>query len=65
MNTQLIEMFAKKELQFMNRYIKNSNNAIGNGDKMQPDLFSINEDVKRTIVAGEWKLPASEMNHLK
>lgn len=49
----------------MNRYMKNSNNAIGNGDKMHPDLFSMTEDVKKTIVAGEWKLPASELNHIK
>jgi hypothetical protein len=25
LNTQLIEMFAKKELSFMNKYMKNSN----------------------------------------
>jgi ABC-type siderophore export system fused ATPase/permease subunit len=39
MNTQLIEMFAKKELQFMNQYMKNSTTAINNGDKMNSDDF--------------------------
>ena len=39
MNTQLIEMFAKKELQFMNQYMKNSTTAINNGDKMNADDF--------------------------
>ena len=44
LNTQLIEMFAKKELQFMNQYIRNSSNAVNNGDKMSADDFNMNAD---------------------
>ena len=65
MNTQLIEMFAKKELQFMNQYMKNSTTAINNGDKMNSDDFKMNADEKRTLIAGEWRIPQSELNHLK
>ena len=32
-------MFAKKEQKFMNLYMKNSTNAINNGDKMNSDDF--------------------------
>ena len=63
MNVMLIENFAKKELAFMNKYKKNSNAAIDNGDHRRADTFSLGNDDKRTIVAGEWKLPASELNH--
>ena len=58
-------MFAKKEQQFMNKYMKNSTNAINNGDKMSSDDFQMNADEKRTLVAGEWRIPISELNHLK
>ena len=37
-------MFAKKELQFMNQYIKNSTNAVNNGDKMNSEDFNMNGD---------------------
>lgn len=57
MNTQLIEMFAKKELQFMNQYMKNSTTAINNGDKMNADDFQMNAEEKRTLIAGEWRIP--------
>ena len=65
LNVMLIENFAKKELQFMNKYKKNSNVAIDNGDHRRVDTFQMSSDDKRTIVAGQWKMPASEMNHLK
>jgi len=64
MNVMLIENFAKKELNFMNKYKKNSNSAIDNGDHRRPDTFSMSKDEKRTIVAGQWKMPISELNHL-
>jgi hypothetical protein len=57
----LIENFAKKELSFMNKYKKNSNAAIDNGDHRRTDTFSMDNDEKRTIVAGEWKIPTSEL----
>jgi hypothetical protein len=49
----------------MNKYKKNSNAAIDNGDHRRADTFSMSKDDKRTIVAGQWKLPTSELNHLK
>ncbi len=61
LNVMLIENFAKKELTFMNKYKKNSNAAIDNGDHRRPDTFSMGNEDKRTIVAGEWKVPISEM----
>jgi hypothetical protein len=60
----LIENFAKKELTFMNKYKKNSNSAIDNGDHRRADTFSMRNDDKRTIVAGEWKMPTSELQLL-
>jgi phage repressor protein C with HTH and peptisase S24 domain len=60
----LIENFAKKELTFMNKYKKNSNSAIDNGDHRRADTFSMANDDKRTIVAGEWKMPTSELQLL-
>lgn len=60
----LIENFAKRELTFMNKYKKNSNAAIDNGDHRRADTFSMGNDDKRTIVAGEWKLPTSELQLL-
>jgi hypothetical protein len=60
----LIENFAKKELTFMNKYKKNSNSAIDNGDHRRADTFSMANDDKRTIIAGEWKLPTSELHLL-
>ena len=60
----LIENFAKKELTFMNKYKMNSYSAIDNGDHRRPDTFSMANDEKRTIVAGEWKLPNSELQQL-
>ena len=60
----LIENFAKKELTFMNKYKKNSNSAIDNGDHRRADTFSMTNDEKRTIVAGEWKLPTSELHQI-
>ena len=64
LNTQLIEMFAKKELSFMNKYMKNSNYAINNGDK-GADEFNMEAGDKKTLIAGEWRIPISEMNHIK
>lgn len=61
----LIENFAKKELTFMNKYKKNSNSAIDNGDHRRVDTFSMANDDKRTIVAGEWKVPTSELQLLQ
>ena len=49
----------------MNQYIKNSSNAVNNGDKMSADDFNMNADQKRTLIAGEWRIPISEMNHIK
>ena len=64
LNIMLIENFAKKELSFMNKYKKNSNAAIDNGDHRRTDTFSMGNDEKRTIVAGEWKIPTSELQML-
>jgi hypothetical protein len=49
----------------MNLYMRNSKNAINNGDKMNSDDFNMKADEKRTLVAGEWRIPISELNHLK
>ena len=46
----------------MNQYMKNSMSAINNGDKMNSEDFSKNPDEKRTLVAGEWRIPISELN---
>jgi hypothetical protein len=45
--------------------MKNSNNAINNGNKMHFDEFNMNAEDKRTLIAGEWRIPISELNHLK
>ena len=49
----------------MNQYMKNSTTAINNGDKMNADDFQMNAEEKRTLIAGEWRIPQSELNHMK
>jgi hypothetical protein len=37
--------------------MKNSTTAINNGDKMNADDFQMNAEEKRTLIAGEWRIP--------
>lgn len=59
--TQLIEMFVKKEVNFMNHYLNDSNNAINNGYKMEVITSIDSSKVKNSLRARVSRNPIVQM----